>query len=134
MNQDQWARAREVFDALADLMHQHVLAARTPAGVHPGAVVTYVYHGRLYQLTTLRAEAVSRLRVGPRTYPQIIAADFEIRNTATGEVTPFSMTYGTDGPLAEVPLTASYQPRWWMMIDLALVDTPGPSVGDGVNP
>ena len=27
-----------------------------------------------------------------------------------------------DGRLAEVPLTMSYQPRWWMQVDLALAD------------
>jgi hypothetical protein len=27
-----------------------------------------------------------------------------------------------EGRLAEVPLTISYQPRWWMHINLALAD------------
>ena len=32
-------------------------------------------------------------------------------------------------PLVEVPLTASYQPRWWMQVDLVLDDTTsGPQV------
>ena len=106
-----------------------------PGGIRRGPVVTYVYYGRLYQLRTTRAEAVSRLRVGATTYPQVIAADFEIKNTYTGELTPFSMTYGTEGLFAEVPLTASYQPRWWMQVDLALDDTTsGPQLAEGVRP
>jgi hypothetical protein len=32
----------------------------------------------------------------------------------------FSIAYGTEGVFAEVPLTISYQPRWWMQIDLAI--------------
>jgi hypothetical protein len=106
-----------------------VQASRAPGGVRRGAAVTYVYHGRLYQLSATRVEAVSRLRVGSMTYLQVLAADFEIRNTDTGELTPFSMTYGTDGPFAEVPLAASYQPRWWMRVDLALDDTSASTLG-----
>ena len=32
------------------------------------------------------------------------------------------MSYAIDGRLAEVPLTISYQPRWWMQVNLALAD------------
>ncbi len=121
--------------ALADLIHQQVQAFHASGGVQRGAVITYVYHGRLYQLRTTRTEAMSRLQVGSMAYERVIAADFEIKNTSTGELTPFSMTYGTEGPLAEVPLTVSYQPRWWMQVDLALDDTTaGPPLGDGLNP
>lgn len=121
--------------ALADLVHQHVQTFHGPGGIRRGPVVTYVYHGRLYQLRATRAEAVSKLRVGVTTYQQAITAEFEIKNTYTGELTPFSMTYGTEGPLAEVPLTASYQPRWWMQVDLALDDTTsGPQLAEGVRP
>jgi len=121
--------------ALADLVHQHVKTVHGPGGIRRGPVVTYVYHGRLYQLRATRADFMSTLRVGASTYQQIVAADFEIRNTYTGELTRFSMTYGTEGPLAEVPLTASYQPRWWMQVDLALDDTKnGPQLADGVRP
>lgn len=121
--------------ALADLVHQHVKTVHGPGGIRRGPVVTYVYHGRLYQLRATRADIMSTFRVGASTYQQIVAADFEIKNTYTGELTRFSMTYGTEGPLAEVPLTASYQPRWWMQVDLALDDTKGgPQLADGVRP
>jgi hypothetical protein len=121
--------------ALADLVHQHVQTFHAPGGLRRGPVVTYVYHGRLYQLRATRAEAMPKLRVGASTYQQVVAADFEIRNTYTSELTPFSMTYGAEGLLAEVPLTASYQPRWWMQVDLALDDTmSGPQLAEGVRP
>jgi hypothetical protein len=121
--------------ALADLIHQHVQTVHGPGGIRRGPVVTYVYHGRLYQLRATRAEAMSKLQVGATTYLQVVAAEFEIKNTFTGELTPFSMTYGAEGPLAEVPIIASYQPRWWMQVDLALDDrTSGPQLTDGVRP
>ena len=45
----------------------------------------------------------------------------------TGEVSEFSMTYATDGPLAELPIAVTYRPRWWMEIQFTLDDTkPGP--------
>jgi len=44
--------------ALADLVHQHVQTVHGPGGIRRGPVVTYVYHGRLYQLRATRAEDV----------------------------------------------------------------------------
>ncbi len=65
----------------------------------------------------------------------MIASDFETRSAYDGEVTQFSITYGTEGPLAAIPLAASYQPRWWMQIELTLDDTAsGPAPADGPNP
>jgi len=32
------------------------------------------------------------------------------------------MTYGTEGRFAEVPLKVSYQPRWWMQVELTIED------------
>jgi hypothetical protein len=65
----------------------------------------------------------------------VIASDFETRSAYDGEVTQFSITYGTEGPLAEIPLAASYQPRWWMQIELTLDDTTGgPALAGGPNP
>jgi hypothetical protein len=75
------------------------------------------------------------VRIGGTSYARVIASEFETRSTHDGEVTRFSMTYGTEGRLAEIPLAASYQPRWWMQIELALDDaTSGPALADGPNP
>jgi hypothetical protein len=108
--------------ALADLIHQQVQTFRTSGIVSRGVPMTYVHHGRLYQLRATRADVVSKVHVGSAAYQQVLSADFEIRNGYTGELTLFSMTFGTEGAVAEVPLTASYQPRWWMQVELALDD------------
>jgi hypothetical protein len=121
--------------ALAELIHQHVRGLSAGEVQRRGPVVTYVYHGRLYRLRATRTEAVQAVRVGRASYEGAIASDFEILNDGTGEVTTFTMTYGRTGALAEMPLTASYQPRWWMALDLALDDsTTGPSFTDGFVP
>jgi hypothetical protein len=95
--------------ALADAMHS---PSTSP--------VNYVYHGRLYELRRTRAEQILNLRIGRRSYGRATAADFVITSAHDGEQTRFSMTYGNEGGLAEVPLMVTYQPRWWMQVELTL--------------
>jgi hypothetical protein len=91
--------------ALAEAMH-------TPAN----EPIRYVYDGRLYELKKTRAIEG----------PDAITAEFLIVSRYDGERTRFSMTYGTRGRLADVPLRVSYQPRWWMEIELTLADEAHP--------
>ncbi len=74
--------------------------------------VVYVYDGRLYELR--RTHAADR--------GDVLAADFLNISRHDGERTTFSMVYGVRGDLADVPLRVVYQPRWWMQIELTLVD------------
>jgi hypothetical protein len=121
--------------ALSEVMHEHVAQWRASGRVQPGGSLTYVYHGRLYELRATRARPVANVHVGASSFASAITSDFETRSTYDGEVTRFSMTYGAEGPFAEIPLAASFQPRWWMQIDLALDDTTsGPSLTAGSNP
>jgi hypothetical protein len=108
--------------ALADAMH-------TPTGP-----IRYVYHGRIYELRQTDARTIPDLRIARASYGRAIAADFIITSTHDGEQTHFSMTYGTEGRFAQVPLTVSYQPRWWMEVNLTLDDArDGPALTDGVD-
>jgi hypothetical protein len=103
--------------------------------VQAGGPIHYVYHGRLYELRATHTRPLARVQVGGAAYAHVIASDFETKSAYDGEVTQFSITYGTEGPLAEIPLAASYQPRWWMQIDLTLDDTTsGPTLAEGPNP
>ena len=113
---------------------------RLPPGTRPGFLaaiadamhtsspspINYVYHGRLYELRRTRAQKIPDLRLARTSYGRATAADFIITSAYDGEQTRFSMTYGTEGRLAEVPLTVTYQPRWWMQVDLAIDDTGEP--------
>lgn len=121
--------------AVAELMHRHVDQWRTSGRVQPGGSIHYVYHGRIHELSTTRTRPLASVQVGGASYAHVIASDFETRNTHDGEVNQFSITYGTEGPLAEIPLAASYQPRWWMQIQLTLDDTAsGPALSDELKP
>jgi hypothetical protein len=121
--------------AVAELMHRHVDEWHASGRVQVGGPIDYVYHGRIYELRATRTQPLARVEVGGRTYAHVIRSDFEARSAYDGEVDPFSITYGTEGTLAEIPLAASYQPRWWMQIELTLDDTTsGPVLADGPNP
>lgn len=121
--------------AVAELMHRHVDEWHASGLVQVGGPIDYVYHGRIYELRATRTQALASVELGGRTYAHVIRSDFEARSAYNGEVDPFSITYGTEGTLAEIPLAASYQPRWWMQIDLTLDDTTsGPVLADGPNP
>jgi hypothetical protein len=122
-------------EAIAEVMHQHVDQWQASGHVQPGGSIHYVYHGRIYELRATHTRPSASVRAGGAAYAHVIASDFETRSTYDGEVTQFSMTYGTEGPLAEIPIAASYQPRWWMQIELTLDDTTsGPPLAEGPNP
>lgn len=107
--------------ALAELMDRNLDHGRQGGRTGPDrAPMKFVYHGRIYELSVTHAHVMPTLRAGGAAYERVAAADFEIRSTSDGELTQFSMTYGTKGALAGVPLTVSFQPRWWMEIDLAI--------------
>src|SRR5438093_942062 len=121
--------------AVAEVMHRHVDQWHASGRLQLGGPITYVYHGRIYELRATHTQPLASVRVGGAAYARVIASDFETRSAYDGEVTQFSMTYGTEGPLAEIPLAASYQPRWWMQIDLTLDDTTsGPTPADRPTP
>ena len=118
--------------ALAELMHRHVEEWHASGRVPAGGPISYVYHGRIYELSVMRTRPLASVRVGGAAYAHVIASDFETRSTYDGEVDQFSITYGTEGSLAEIPLAASYQPKWWMQIELTLDDTTsGPALAEG---
>ncbi len=115
--------------ALADLIHAHVQQWKTVGRVDAGPPIAYAYHGKIYLMRAAKAQMQSGVKVGSAVQPHAIASRFEIKNTLTGELTRFSMTYGTEGSVAEVPLTASFQPKWWLEVEIVLDDsTPGPSI------
>jgi hypothetical protein len=108
---------------LADTIHAQVAQYQTSHTVSPPAAITYVYCGKLYQLRAVRSRAVSNLHAGDVVYPHAIVSQFQIKNLRDSESTDFSVTFAADGPLAETVLAATYQPRWWIEIQLSLDDS-----------
>ena len=113
--------------AVADLMHAQATEWRSSGKVRPSEAIVFAYHGKLYQVRATHSRVAGSEHLGATTYEHVIASQFEIRGLSGGESTPFSITYAADGPLAEIPITATYRPRWWIEIELTLDDTrPGP--------
>jgi hypothetical protein len=112
--------------AIAEIIHAQADSARA-GNLHAGTPLTYVYHGKLYELRGTGVQFKPTLEVNASRYARVVSAQFAARSLADGEETRFALSYAIDGKLAEVPLTISYQPRWWMQVNLALadgVDTP----------
>ena len=122
---------------------------RLPAGARPGFLsaladamrdesanpIAYVYYGRIYELRRTRTQRIPNVRIGQTSYGAAAAADFISTSAYDGEQTRFSITYGREGAFAEVPLRVTYQPRWWMQIELTIDDaTAAPAVAAGVQP
>jgi hypothetical protein len=96
--------------AVTGLIHDSAGLYRTTGQARTGLRRSYVYSGRLYDLT-LRA---SEMRNGA------LESDFQIRNRATGSTTDFRVAYAATGPDAEVPVRIVYLPRWWLELELQL--------------
>jgi hypothetical protein len=108
--------------ALADVMQEQAATWRSAGKLRPTQPIAYVYHGKVYQLRVTQSRSLASQRIGASTYERLIASQFQIKQAATNEVTDFSITYGADGPLTGLPVAATYQPRWWLEIQLTLDD------------
>jgi hypothetical protein len=107
--------------AVADLIHDATSDFhRSGAAGLARRTVTYAYNGRLYDLTLQSPHVLKNARYGDRTYPTLVEGDFEIRNRADGAKQQFSVVFGTDGAIEEVPVYIAYQPRWWFKAELLL--------------
>jgi hypothetical protein len=98
--------------------------ARAAAGRRldePPLQLPFVYNAALYDLLLREAELVDSFALGTVRYGRVIRGRFAIRQRATGRTTTFTMAYGTEDPVAGVPLHILYQPRWWLQIELVHV-------------
>ncbi len=110
--------------AFSELIHANVegYLRSDNSSVPPPPPLVYVYNDTLNDLTLRRAERVRQWRMGGHSRRNVIRANFESLNRKTGELSKFEVVYGIDGPLAEVPLHATYQPNWWFHVELMLDD------------
>lgn len=112
--------------AAAELLHEAVARARTGRPLHrPTLSVPFVYNATLFDLALEEATLLDRFELKGEEYRRVARGRFVVRNRATGRRTSFTLAFGTDGPLAEVPIQVVYQPHWWLQIEL--VHTPDPT-------
>jgi hypothetical protein len=105
----------ELIRVAADGLHQN----QDPRAIARQRV-QYVFGQGAYELS-LRDVSAERVPVGGAPIPAIRTA-FEIRTLSTDVRTRFEVTCGRDGDLAGVPVSISWQPRWWLRVALTLED------------
>ena len=110
--------------AVADLIHDTTYDFhRSGAAGLARRTVTYAYNGRRYDLTLQPPRVLKNARYGDRTYPTLVEGSFEVRSRADGAKQQFSVVFGTDGAIEEVPVYIAYQPHWWFKAELLLDET-----------
>ena len=80
----------------------------------------YAYYAKQYDLTRVSSEIETKATYGGVSYPRLLTSSFEIRARGESWVEHFTIVCGIDGPLAEVPVFMTYQPRWWLKLELVL--------------
>jgi hypothetical protein len=105
--------------SVAEIIRTTVARAASGQASKP-ETLRYVYGDRVYELRLLEATPVAQFQSGGRSYEHVMRARFETGLAGTHEGSRFELVYGTAGPLAEVPIVISYQPKWWLQVELTI--------------
>jgi hypothetical protein len=82
--------------------------------------VRYIHGDRLYQLRLIESTPLARFERDGRMWQHVIRARFETGEAGSRSGTRFELVYGASGALAGIPIVISYQPKWWLQVDLVL--------------
>ena len=82
--------------------------------------IAYIHGDRVYELCLLESTPLARYERDGRTFEQVIRARFETGEAGTRSGTRFELVYGASGALTGIPILISYQPKWWLQVDLVL--------------
>jgi hypothetical protein len=112
--------------ALKGLVHDSVENSRISGRADTGGNTSrrFVYAGSLYELTQRSTRLVKEDTVNGHTYQGVIKSEFESHNLKTGELSRFSIAYGSQPPFTETPIRIVYRPRWWFEVELLLASEP----------
>jgi len=82
--------------------------------------IPYIHGDRIYELRLLEATPLARFVRDGRTFERVIRGRFETGEAGKRSGTRFELVYGESGSLAGIPILISYQPKWWLQVDLVL--------------
>jgi hypothetical protein len=82
--------------------------------------VRYVHGDRLYELRLVESVRLRRFHQDEHIFENVIRARFETGQVETRSPTRFELVYGASGTFAGIPIRVSYQPKWWLQVDLFL--------------
>jgi hypothetical protein len=106
--------------ALDGMIRASAFAARDADAMPICQRVAFVYKDAIYDLIPRRVQRIPYLRTNAGVLRDLVRSELSVRNRATGSTSGFSVTYGTAGALAGVPVAATYQPNWWFKVELEL--------------
>jgi hypothetical protein len=86
----------------------------------PAQKVPYIHGDHLYELRQLEITPLPRYERDGKTFEKVIRGRFETGQAGVRSGTRFELVYGASGPLAGIPILISYQPKWWLQVDLVL--------------
>jgi hypothetical protein len=115
---DRPANVRPGFlSTMAELINDTMREIKSKPRASP-RVVAYVYGDRLYELRLLGAELLPLFEHEGRSFPQVVRGRFETGLPGQRPGSRFEVVFGTSGPWAGVPIVISYQPKWWLQVEL----------------
>ena len=82
--------------------------------------IQYIHGDRLYQLRLIESERLARFERDGRTWQDVIRGRFETGEVGNRSGTRFELVYGASGALTGILIVISYQPKWWLQVDLVL--------------
>ncbi len=82
--------------------------------------IQYIHGDRLFELRLLDATRLARFERDGSTWQDVIRGRFETAEAGNRSGTRFELVYGASGALTGIPVLISYQPKWWLQVDLVL--------------
>jgi hypothetical protein len=82
--------------------------------------VTFAHSGRIYDLSAHVASPPAPTVVEGHTFTAVATTEFEIVDPATQVRKRFSVAHGTEGVMKGVPVRVTFQPRWWLEVNLTV--------------
>ena len=82
--------------------------------------IQYIHGDRVFELRLLETTRLPRFDRDGRSWQNVIRGRFETGEAGTRSGTRFELVYGASGALAGIPILISYQPKWWLQVDLVL--------------
>lgn len=82
--------------------------------------IPYVHGDRIYRLRLIEANPLKRFERDGRVFENVIRGRFDTARADQRSGTRFELVYGASGALSGIPVLVSYQPKWWLQVDLVL--------------
>ena len=108
--------------AVRSLVDESVDAFRSAGapGIAPAALRRYEFAGAAFEMRRQSTRIVRELTINGKEFRQLLESEFEARNLSNGQLSHFSITYGTQEPATGIPVRIVYRPRWWFEAEMQL--------------